>query len=180
MKRRPIQILISKDQRFVVDLSPKTLRAFNRWCLLSQTTETGGILLGNYDEKLQTAQVASVTGPPPDSSAGSTWFERGTRGLQTLVKRHWKSHGHFYLGEWHFHPGGSLLPSPTDITQMRQISQSQSYCCPEPLLIIVGQPIKNKAEGQQPLRCFVFPRREEYQELLPNAVSRLFPASVKR
>ncbi|HKH36596.1 MAG TPA: Mov34/MPN/PAD-1 family protein [Rubrobacter sp.] len=46
----------------------------------------------------------------------------------------------YYLGEWHFHPGGAAEPSPTDTEQMAKIMHSASYKCPEPVPLLVGCP----------------------------------------
>ena len=42
------------------------------------------------------------------------------------------------LGEWHFHPGARPVPSDTDLRQIREISESPDYSCPEALLVIIG------------------------------------------
>ena len=79
-----------------------------------------------------------MTGAPPDSRAGPTWFHRGTAGLQRLVGRAWRDRGEYYLGEWHHHPGAAPTPSLTDVTQMRAIATDPARACPEPILVIVG------------------------------------------
>lgn len=78
----------------------------------SYPNETGGILIGCYDERHCTALVRCVTGPPRDSVCGPFTFRRGIRGLDTLLARAWRR-GLYYLGEWHFH-SEVLPPSELD------------------------------------------------------------------
>lgn len=99
--------------------------------------ETGGILAGRYDKDLRLAKVSIATAPPPDSAGGHAWFKRGTAGLKRLLDQLW-SVGDYYLGEWHFHPGGAPSPSGQDIEQLRIIASDLRYACPEPLLVILG------------------------------------------
>lgn len=61
--------------------------------------------------------------------------------MQGCLDELWRrSKRRYYLGEWHFHPGGAAEPGPTDTEQMAKIMQSASYKCPEPVLLLVGGP----------------------------------------
>jgi len=124
--------------------------------------ETGGILVGWYTETLDCAMVMHASEEPADSRKGRTCFHRGVAGLQQWLQKLWcGKRRHYYLGEWHFHPAGASLPSGTDISEMKSLSKSMGYHCPEPLLIIIG--------GNPPsiweMRVFVFPRESEPLEL---------------
>ena len=46
--------------------------------------------------------------------------------------------GQYYLGEWHYHPNASSLPSGIDNKQMIKLSRDKKLNCPEPILIIIG------------------------------------------
>ena len=111
--------------------------------------ETGGILIGNYDQGQSLASIKQITGPTSDSRGSFSWFERGTRGLKKLLDENWER-GFYYLGEWHFHPFNSPTPSGQDIQQMQDIAKSTIYKCPEPILIIIGG-----SEEHFQLRAFV-------------------------
>jgi JAB domain-containing protein similar to deubiquitination enzymes len=145
----------SADFTFSVELSSSAETALRRPAAKSQRRETGGILIGKYSPDQRTAFIMRVEGPPPDSRAGSTWFVRGVRGLQRVLRRCW-ARGEYYLGEWHYHPGAPN-PSTTDLKQLMAIATSVAYCCPEPLLCVVG--------SRGDLRWFVTPRGEEEIEL---------------
>jgi hypothetical protein len=101
--------------------------------------ETGGILVGRYDDPHQVAIIRYASDAPPDSVASPTTFRRGVRGLDALLKRAWRC-GLYYLGEWHFHPERFPTASSPDDIQMQAFSESPQLRCPEPILIIVGLP----------------------------------------
>lgn len=125
-------------------------------CSAAGRNETGGVLMGRYNGELNVATVTRVVGPPPDSRRGRSTFVRGTRGLQQLIERLWRV-DEYYLGEWHFHPGGTARPSSVDIRQMKRISESGAYNCPEPILIVVGgMPL-----AELEVVAHVFPRNRE-------------------
>lgn len=128
---------ISDDQRLGATVDAKCLESIFRRCQEAAGLETGGILLGRYSESGDRALVNRATGAPRDSVAGPFRFFRGVRGLQRAIDRVWRG-GTYYLGEWHFHPGGSATPSGIDIKQMQQFARDPDYQCPEPVLLVVG------------------------------------------
>lgn len=143
----------SPDGLFGLALEQRHILQLIDWCTDSGEQETGGILIGRYSELLDLATVTQVTGPPPDSHRGRTFFERGTRGLQRLLSQVWHRKRGYYLGEWHFHPSGDGTPSHTDQEAMETIARSASFNCPEPLLIIVSM----RPDAEPSIRVFVYP-----------------------
>lgn len=119
-------------------------------------------MVGYYSRNLDCAVVIGISEAPPNSRAGATWFERGTRGLQNRLNRLWVVKGQYYLGEWHFHPYAWPSPSSFDIEQMERIANSTLYRCPEPVLLIIG----GDPAVEWHARAFVFCRGNGYQELL--------------
>ncbi len=78
--------------------------------------ETGGMLLGSFDDATGIVHVNEVTGPPPDSYLSATYFQHGVEGAQERVgaeTRHTASTSGF-VGFWHSHPSGRAHPSETD------------------------------------------------------------------
>lgn len=130
-------IFTSKDSKYKFLLQDKIFRSMLRYVRNSEDMETGGILIGSYSQDTSTAIVTKITGPPKDSRRGFSWFERGLKGLQKLLNKRWLNH-EYYLGEWHYHPLSAPTPSFQDLYQMRVISSSKSYHCPEPILMIIG------------------------------------------
>lgn len=85
-------------------------------------------------------------------------FFRGTAGLGNLLESLWPKE-EYYLGEWHYHPGGKTQPSYQDRRQMQSISEDLKVGCPEPLLIIIS-------DDANPA-VYVFPRLQESVYLAP-------------
>ena len=106
--------------------------------------ETGGIIIGYYDETCQNAVITEFTNPPEDSKADRFRFYRGIQGLKKLLQQRWKERNEYYLGEWHLHPGSSPTPSATDIAQMKKIAQDKNFNCKEPILMILGEVAKSQ------------------------------------
>jgi integrative and conjugative element protein (TIGR02256 family) len=128
----------AKNQRFGFKIPSSLYKEILSRCARSAPNETGGVLAGNYNEKLDCAYVLSISDPTKDSRKGGNWFYRGVFGLQKWLDHLWSRYRNYYLGEWHFHPGGRPFPSSEDIFQMQSISTSPQYHCPEPLLLIIG------------------------------------------
>jgi len=108
-------------------------------CIADPSRETGSILVGYYDQNHARAVVTHLPPRPPDSESGRTFFRRGRGGLQRLLDRLWPQQRH-YLGEWHFHPSASPQPSHIDDAQMRRLAETVEVRCPEPILVVLGNP----------------------------------------
>lgn len=128
----------SQDKKFGAILTANALAELVRYAAAAGQLETGGILMGRYNDQHNCAIIDYVTGPPSDSEHGHSTFVRGVKGLGAIVSRLWTKERRYYLGEWHFHPGASPIPSHTDLTSMVAIARDAKYSCPEPILLIIG------------------------------------------
>lgn len=126
----------STDHRFGLRLDLSCINRMTLQCTKSYPNETGGILVGFYNKSLNCAEVTEQFFETVDSQKGKTWFVRGISGLQEKLNKLWLYQKGYYLGEWHFHPGGAPTPSQVDINQMLAISLSSKTHCPEPILLI--------------------------------------------
>ena len=99
--------------------------------------ETGGVLLGQFALKDGTPIVQKCVPAMSDSQRGSTRFMRGIRGLRELLIEEFEK-GYQYIGEWHTHPEGPIMPSCVDHLTMMGISRSRIYAMPRPLLMILA------------------------------------------
>ena len=144
----------SRDTKFAVTIPGLQVKSLLNFACQAGRKETGGILVGYYSTKLDRAHVTIVSAPPPDSRAGGWSFQRGVRGLASWLGELWTAPARtYYLGEWHFHPYASPEASGHDRQQMRDISASADYRCPEPLLLILG----GDPNGAWEPRVYVFP-----------------------
>lgn len=85
--------------------------------------ETGGILLGYFDDACRVVWVTAAEGPPADSQRGARTFRHGTEGVANRVARHREaSRGRLrFIGMWHTHPGMAARASPVDDRAMRNM-----------------------------------------------------------
>jgi integrative and conjugative element protein (TIGR02256 family) len=151
------QIYWSSDHGYSCCLAQTVYSRMTSLCARAWPHETGGILIGYYTTDQICAVITRVIMAPKDSQSGPSWFYRGVDGLQRRLHSLWQQK-QYYLGEWHFHPGGQPIPSSVDVQQMYAIGASETYSCPEPLLIILaGSPLTGWN-----LRIFVFPRDKEH------------------
>lgn len=85
--------------------------------------ETGGMLLGSFDDATGIAYVDKVAGAPPDSYLAETYFQHGVEGVQERVDAEMDrtNSATGFVGFWHTHPAGPAGPSPTDEQGMASI-----------------------------------------------------------
>jgi len=135
--RQPLRRSRSACGRFSLELPGQIVDEMLKHCARSFPLETGGILVGYYSDDSTIAHVTDLVPAPSDSTSSRFSFQRGLRGVQQFLNQLWMRR-RYYLGEWHFHPGGSASPSGTDAEQMKSIAYARSYHCPEPVLLILG------------------------------------------
>ena len=91
--------------------------------LRGDRVETGGMLIGTFDEAARIAHVDVAVGPPPDSALSEVYFRHGTEGTQDVLDHHRLRSGAAlgFMGIWHTHPFGVASPSLTDEFGMAEI-----------------------------------------------------------
>lgn len=149
-----------RDSTFRVVLESQPLKDMFKLCADAKSIETGGILIGKYDDSC--AFIEEATPPPAGSSGGPNWFKRGTGGLELLLVARWNEDPRtHYVGEWHFHT--KLVPEPSrqDMRQMRSVAKDPRYQCEEPLLIIVCP----ESHNHWVVKMYIFPNGISPSEL---------------
>ncbi len=104
--------------------------------------ETGGILLGYFDRKLQSIFVVDILSAPLDSAADSSGFIRGVQGLEEQIKMAQARTANIvsYIGEWHSHPSGiSTKPSEHDIKLLSYLAEILNRDGLPGVMLIVGE-----------------------------------------
>jgi integrative and conjugative element protein (TIGR02256 family) len=104
-----------------------------RW----RVRETGGILIGYWADETQ-AVITHASGPGPNAKHGLYTFEPDSSYAQRhLNKIYRESGGRFsYIGDWHTHPLGSLVPSESDSATTFGVAADPAYRAPRPVLLL--------------------------------------------
>ena len=105
--------------------------------------ETGGVLIGAFDLERKIIYIMDAIESPPDSTEHPTFYIRGSKGLEQIVRNienHTAQKLH-YIGEWHSHPDGcSTAQSNNDKNLLDQISKYMSIDGGYPaVMIIIGE-----------------------------------------
>lgn len=113
--------------------------------------ETGGVLLGYYDFNVNAIVVVDALPAPPDSTSGTTSFERGVAGLPEAIREVARRTAGIvqYIGEWHSHPRGySAAPSRDDLFQLAYLSLGMAQDGLPAISLIVGEGDLRVMKGQ--------------------------------
>jgi len=109
--------------------------------------EYGGLLVGRYvnDSK---ELIIEETVLPKKFKSSVVSFERGVEGLRKTLKSFFdRSPSLIYVGEWHTHPDGMPIPSPTDSSALRTIVAHHEVSIENPVLLIIVVSSKNYEVG---------------------------------
>jgi len=104
--------------------------------------ETGGVLIGNFDQENRVVYLADMLPSPPDSEEWPTLYVRGSQGLESAVKRVRERTDNQlqYIGEWHSHPDGyNTEPSGDDKTVFGWLAEHAARDSNPPVMAIAGE-----------------------------------------
>lgn len=142
------------DGSLKLKFSNHALKQLKEECEKANNHETGGILVGRYVNDLTCVVIQEVSQPPLDSVFGRTTFKRGIFGVFDYLKSIWANESRrYYIGEWHYHPSTTIIPSGTDENEMKSISKDANYKCKAPIMVIGG---KAKIKSAPNFRAYVF------------------------
>jgi len=93
----------------------------------SFSKESGGIIVGYYENSLRELMISDVTFPQADDVCGRYRFVRKITGHQEIMDSLWEKSGRkkSYLGEWHTHNQGDPIPSPIDKLNWKKIAKRE-------------------------------------------------------
>ena len=115
--------VISEDGQsgYQLRIRPEAMKQMHAEALMTArlfpgSCETGGILLGYFDDACRVAWVTAAEGPPPDSMRDEHAFLHGTDGVEGCVERHEVNSGGRigFIGMWHTHPSMSASATQVD------------------------------------------------------------------
>lgn len=154
---KPLYRFRSDDGRFGLALPAEVVRRMLAEARAVGGTETGGILVGLYNDALDTACVTMAEPPPTDSIHTRSSFVRGVAGVRARLAHLWKrSVPTYYLGEWHVHPGFSPEKSTDDDATMHRGGLRQAFNCAVPVLVILG----GDPAADWSLRAWAYPEEQ--------------------
>ena len=113
----------------------RTLRA------QSLPRETGGCLLGQWDQSRKILYLVAATAAPSDSVEEAAGFIRGANDLLKVIEAASSVTGASvqYVGEWHSHPDGcAVSPSGLDRTLFTWLARQLAVDDSSPAMLIVG------------------------------------------
>lgn len=105
-------------------------------------TETGGLLLGQFDDACGVVWVSEAQGPPAGSIAGPEFIVVNSPEASGEVReRSRQTDGLIgFVGLWHTHPGGEARPSQVDLAAMAQLLEEAPGPSPRILVMILCFP----------------------------------------
>jgi integrative and conjugative element protein (TIGR02256 family) len=111
--------------------------------------ETGGVLLGNFDQENRIVYLVDVLPSPPDSEEWPTLYIRGNQGLENAVDRvRERTNNQLqYIGEWHSHPNGYSTEASRDDRKVFGWLSEQAARDSNPPVMVIG--------GEKNIRIFV-------------------------
>lgn len=121
-----------------VIITPDLAARFVSSAASARPLETGGVLLGR---SLQdgTRIITAVINAGHNSTATATAFEPDYKWQQNVLNNAFAGDPDLqYLGDWHSHPGGRVVPSSTDVQLLATIRAEPLALCPNPVMLICG------------------------------------------
>jgi integrative and conjugative element protein (TIGR02256 family) len=127
------------DWNVMIDIDLKEKISKTRMSQLPK--ETGGVIIGYIDQKLQNIYVVEMLNAPPDSDADQSGFTRGVANLKTELEEVRRRTAYMvdYIGEWHSHPPFiSAYPSGIDRLLIQELAETLKLDGQPAVMIIVG------------------------------------------
>jgi integrative and conjugative element protein (TIGR02256 family) len=100
--------------------------------------ETGGILLGFDADALGEALVMEAGGPGSRAERRGDFFRRDLEHAQALADDAFARTTARWIGEWHTHPHGQLVPSRKDLRTYRSFLRDPELAFDSFVAVIVG------------------------------------------
>lgn len=106
----------------------------------SRSFSTGGILLGKFNKENRVVEITEVH-ELKTNFFSRILYKRSGRKAQKIINRRWhETNGVInYIGEWHTHPNMQAVPSSTDISSLKEITEKVKGVLPGTILIIAGK-----------------------------------------
>ncbi|MFN3191478.1 MAG: Mov34/MPN/PAD-1 family protein [Aureliella sp.] len=146
----------SEDGKYRVQIAEAVIANMRELAVKHAPNEVGTSLVGSYSDDGHTATIDGLAPLSSDSRGSRLTFVRGVQNLAGFFSGIFRSSQgrRHYVGEWHSHPDGPVLPSDTDDQNQVDIANDRDTDCPEVILVIVG----GSAEDFPNIGVFVYSR----------------------
>jgi len=134
----PFVIVPIEDSDWTMRISPNVINTIERERLKYPDVETGGVLVGRYNELTKTVTIVDSIDAPPDSTRSAHLFSLGTSGATERILEYFKSSGQTLMdmGTWHTHLANSP-PSPRDRRTAEELmDENRAY----PFVLLIHTP----------------------------------------
>ena len=126
----PDRVIMDHGQKYEVrvdEAAMETIRGHIGASVNGRTVgagHTGGLLLGQFDSACRVAWVSQATGLPPGSTADPLNINLNMDDVRDFLDDRFSRSGGMLtlIGFWHTHLGGSVAPSETDETTMKDLA----------------------------------------------------------
>jgi E2/UBC family protein A/JAB domain-containing protein similar to deubiquitination enzymes/ThiF family protein len=127
---------IQGRDNWTLRISPDVVAAIRAEVARYPRVETGGLLIGHTNDRLQVITVVDLLPAPPDSTRSSTKFTLGVDGLKDRISERFRQSGETLadVGTWHSHLTDSG-PSKMDWNTANELARER--IAPSTLLIAV-------------------------------------------
>ena len=123
-----------------VEIASTVFRDIRDWILENPEVETGGVMLGQYDN-VDTPSIIFVTPSGMNAHQGALSFQAEEAFIQGAVfaANHMTNGEIHYMGLWHSHPTGNPQPSPRDLDACMEMHEAAMAAeSPAPLMLIAA------------------------------------------
>jgi proteasome lid subunit RPN8/RPN11 len=142
------RIVVDRNGAYEIRIDQRALRQMRQFVAemaaagVSPASETGGLLLGQFDDACRVAWVSTVTGPPDGSLTSPVLLQLNAPNARTSVEQQTEqSRGLLsFAGFWHTHPGGPAYPSELDRQTMSYLLDQDPGYAPHLVLMIITVP----------------------------------------
>lgn len=118
----------------------RVLDAMQEEASATAPAETGGVLLGYWVRPWTEVVITEMVGGGPRAIRRPKYFLPDHEYQETEIAKRYETSGRqlYYLGDWHSHPGGSGLLSPTDEQTLRRIIREPAARCRVALMAVLA------------------------------------------
>lgn len=129
-------IYFNKKHNLTVHIVSQLIPILAEKAIASYPNETGGLLVGRYNETLNELVIESTIQPTFIEST-PTSYSRKVDGMEEVWK-HLSELGQFYVGEWHSHPRGTTNYSDWDKDALLSIYRDKGVNIKKPVMVILS------------------------------------------